>query len=69
MVSGGGGKGLYPVGRSKWTVFSKSAHHAVLVRIDGRRLSLEAIEPNGTVLDRMDLTAGCGDIDPRPSCM
>lgn len=53
VVSGGGGKGLYPLGRSEWTAFSKSAHHAVLVRVDGGRLSLEAIEPDGIVLDRM----------------
>ena len=56
VVSGGGGKGLYPVGTSGWTAFSRSAHHAVFVRVDARRLSLEAIEPDGTVLDRMDLS-------------
>jgi 3',5'-cyclic AMP phosphodiesterase CpdA len=54
IVSGGGGKGLYPAGRSEWTAFSKSTHHAVLVRIDGDRLSLEAVEPDGTVLDRLE---------------
>lgn len=55
VLSGGGGKRLYPVGRSEWTAFSKSAYHAVLVRVDGGRLSLEAVEPDGTVLDRTDL--------------
>nr|MDP9478265.1 metallophosphoesterase [Actinomycetota bacterium] len=56
VLSGGGGKRLYPVGRSEWTAFSKSAYHAVLVRVDGGRLTLEAVEPDGTVLDRMDLS-------------
>ena len=55
VVSGGGGKGLYPAGRSEWTAFSKSAHHAVFVRIDGEHLTLEAVEPDGAVLDRLDL--------------
>jgi hypothetical protein len=55
VVSGGGGKRLYPAGRSKWTAFSKSTHHAVLVRIDGERLYLEAVEPDGAVIDRADL--------------
>jgi predicted phosphodiesterase len=55
VVSGGGGKRLYRAGRSKWTAFSRSTHHAVLVRIDGERLSLEAIEPDGIVMDRVDL--------------
>jgi predicted phosphodiesterase len=54
IVSGGGGKGLYPAGRSEWTAFSKSTHHAVLVRIDGDRLSLKAVEPDGIVLDRLE---------------
>jgi hypothetical protein len=46
---------LYRAGKSKWTAFSKSAHHAVLVRVDGRHLSLEAVEADGTVVDRMEL--------------
>ncbi len=37
------------------TAFSESAYHAVLVHVDGGRLSLEAVKPDGTVLDRMDL--------------
>ena len=56
VLSGGGGKGLYPAGRSEWTAFSKSTHHAVVVRIDGERLSLEAVEPDGTVIDHADLS-------------
>jgi predicted phosphodiesterase len=56
VLSGGGGKSLYPAGRSAWTAFSKSTHHAVMVRIDGERLSLEAVEPDGTVIDRADLS-------------
>jgi predicted phosphodiesterase len=55
VVTGGGGKDLYRAGRSKWTAFSKKVHHAVLVRIDGERLSLEAIEPEGAVVDRLEL--------------
>ncbi len=56
VLSGGGGKGLYPAGRSEWTAFSKSTHHAVVVRIDGEHLSLEAVEPDGTVIDHADLS-------------
>jgi predicted phosphodiesterase len=55
VVSGGGGRRLYRAGKSKWTAFSKSAHHAVLVRIDGEHLSLEAVEPGGSVIDRTKL--------------
>jgi 3',5'-cyclic AMP phosphodiesterase CpdA len=55
VVSGGGGRRLYRVGKGKSTAFSKSAHHAVLIHLGGGRLSLEAIEPGGTVFDRSDL--------------
>ena len=55
VVSGGGGRALYEAGESEWTAFSKSTHHAVFVRIAGGHLSLEAVEPNGTVVDRLYL--------------
>ncbi len=55
VVSGGGGKSLYKAGRSEWTASSRSVHHAVYVRIKDEHLSLEAIEPDGRVLDRLDL--------------
>jgi len=55
VVSGGGGRRLYPAGRSARTVSSVSAHHAVLVRVDGGHLSLEAVEAGGTDVDRLDL--------------
>jgi predicted phosphodiesterase len=55
VVTGGGGKDLYRACRSKWTAFSKKIHHAVLVRINGERFSLETIEPEGNVVDRLNL--------------
>ena len=55
VVSAGGGKMLYEAGKSPWTAFSKSAHHAVLVHVDGERLFLEAVKPDGALLDRLDL--------------
>ena len=55
VVSGGGGRRLYQAGRSDRTASSVSAHHAVLVRVDGRHLSLEAVEAGGKVVDRFEL--------------
>jgi acid phosphatase type 7 len=54
VVSGGGGRRLYPAGKSRLTACTRSAHHAVLVRVDGGRFSLEAVKPDGTVFDRFD---------------
>jgi 3',5'-cyclic AMP phosphodiesterase CpdA len=56
VVSGGGGRRLYPAGMDRLTARSRSAHHAVLVCVDGTRLSLEAVEPDGTVFDRFEPT-------------
>ncbi|HSK83316.1 MAG TPA: metallophosphoesterase [Rubrobacter sp.] len=55
VVSGGGGRRLYPAGNGEFTASSVSAHHAVLVRVSGRRLSLEAVEVGGKVVDRLEL--------------
>lgn len=57
VVTGGGGKDLYPAGRSRWTAFSESAHHATRVRIEGDRLLLEAVRTDGNVMDRLELQA------------
>jgi acid phosphatase type 7 len=65
VVSGGGGRRLYRAGKSKWTAFSKSAHHVVLVRVDGGHLSLEAVEADGTVVDRMELYQPYASRPPR----
>ncbi len=54
VVSGGGGKRLYPAGESVWTARSASAHHAVFVRAEGERLSLKTLEPGGSVLDHVE---------------
>lgn len=55
VVTGGGGKELYRTGESGWTAFSASEHNAVRVRLEGGRLHLEALRPDGSVLDRLDL--------------
>jgi 3',5'-cyclic AMP phosphodiesterase CpdA len=57
VVSGGGGRRLYPAGKGRLSACSRSAHHAVLVRIVGGRLSLNAIEPDGNVFDRFESMA------------
>ena len=54
VVSGGGGRRLYPAGKGRLTACSRSAHHAVLVRVASGRFSLEAVGPDGTVFDRFD---------------
>jgi predicted phosphodiesterase len=51
VVSGGGGAPLYEVGKSDWTIESKSIHHFCLVKIAGRKLSFKAININGKVFD------------------
>ena len=49
--SGGAGKRLSPAGESASTARSASAHHVVFVHAEGERLVLEALEPDGNVID------------------
>jgi 3',5'-cyclic AMP phosphodiesterase CpdA len=55
VVSGGGGKMLYPVRGGWFTAVARSAHHAVLVRVGDGRLVLEALGTDGAVFDRLEL--------------
>lgn len=60
VVSGGGGKELYPAGKSEWTAFSRSAHHAVRVRIKGNHLVLEATGTDSRIMDSVRIDNGTG---------
>ena len=55
VVSGGGGRRLYPAGNGELTASSVSAHHAVVVRVSSSRLLLETLKVGGKVVDRLDL--------------
>jgi predicted phosphodiesterase len=55
VVSGGGGRRLYPAGNGELTASSVSAHHAVVVRVSSSRLLLETLEVGGKVVDRLEL--------------
>ncbi len=57
IVTGGGGKRLYKARNRSWTAASASAHHATFVRVTGESLTLEAVKPDGTVLDRLNMRA------------
>ncbi|HUS15647.1 MAG TPA: metallophosphoesterase [Chloroflexia bacterium] len=56
VVTGGGGKQLYDVGRQEWTAESAMVSHFVQVQLDGSRLHLEAIDATGKVFDQLDLS-------------
>ncbi len=58
LVTGGGGKRLYKARNKGWTAASASAHHATFVRVTRESLNLEAVKPDGTILDRLDIRAG-----------
>lgn len=51
VVTGGGGKGTKPVGRSEFTAFSQQVLHFVFVEIEGDRLTLHAIDGTGREFD------------------
>jgi acid phosphatase type 7 len=55
VITGAAGAGLYPVGRSAWTAFSRSVHHYVRGTVSSSDLSLEAVDASGAVIDRFSL--------------
>jgi len=67
IVTGGGGAGLYDVGRSEWTAFARKTYNFVSVSVKGSALTLSAIDDEGKVFDGLSLGKGAGggfgDID------
>jgi hypothetical protein len=63
VVTGGGGAGLYPVGRNEWTAYSRSADHYVRALVSPTDLTLEAVGANGSVFDRFTLNRSLQDND------
>lgn len=56
LTSGGGGAPLYPVGDAyPETKFQQSAHHYVHFTVEAKKLTLEAVDLDGKVLDRFSV--------------
>jgi hypothetical protein len=56
VVTGGGGRGLYPSGTSSFTASSRSAFHVVVVDVSGGTLTLTSLALDASVLDRATIT-------------
>jgi hypothetical protein len=56
IVTGGGGAPLYANAYSSWTQFSASEYHCCKIAISGNLLTLQAIKPDGTVIDTFSIT-------------
>jgi 3',5'-cyclic AMP phosphodiesterase CpdA len=56
VVTGGGGRGTYDVGRSSFTAFSEEVIHFVYVEVGGDELVLHAIDATGTEFDSLSIT-------------
>jgi hypothetical protein len=56
VVTGGGGVGTRPVGRSPFTAFSESVCHFLYITVAGDALTLHAIDGVGTEFDSLVLT-------------
>jgi hypothetical protein len=55
IVTGGGGKSLYSLREDPRLSFALSAYHWCRIRVEGRRLRLEAIGLDGVAFDRLEL--------------
>jgi 3',5'-cyclic AMP phosphodiesterase CpdA len=67
IVSGGGGGPLYRVIPQSFSAYAAAKYHTVFVTLDGCALTLQALEPDGTVLDTMTLTKTCRMPTPEPT--
>ena len=64
IVSGGGGASLYPVNPQPFSAHAEAAYHAVYVTVTGCTLQLQAVKPDGGVLDTLTLSKDCPAATP-----
>ncbi|MBI5566807.1 MAG: metallophosphoesterase [Chloroflexi bacterium] len=67
IVSGGGGASLYNITPQTFSAYAETAHHAVVVDVDGCALSLQAVKPDGTIFDTLTLNKVCAEPTPVPT--
>ena len=60
VVTGGGGRSLYPAGTSFFTAKSQSIHHFTQVDVSGPTIHLRAIAFDGTLIDEAQITKSGG---------
>jgi predicted phosphodiesterase len=53
VISGGGSAILYDVEDRDWLACGEPVYHFCLIQIDGRRMTLRAIKPDGAVFDTL----------------
>jgi hypothetical protein len=63
VITGGAGAGLYPIGRSTWTAFSRSIANYVRMTLSPTTITLEAVGTNGAVLDHFTLDRALQESD------
>lgn len=56
IVTGGGGRGTRPVGKSSFTAFSQEVEHIVYVEIEGNTLKAWAVDATGQTFDTVKIT-------------
>ena len=61
VVSGGGGASLYPcVDDEPWLAVCLSAHHFLVVEVEGRSISVRAVSDSGAQIDAFDFVESNG---------
>jgi hypothetical protein len=66
VVTGGGGAPLYPASGDWFTAYHSSLYHFLKVEVNGCRLHLDAIDPNGHVFDSYEMDR-CGHPTATPT--
>jgi predicted phosphodiesterase len=63
MTTGGGGAPLASVRPTPYHAYARTVHHFCLFHIQGDRLTLEVIDPEGRTVDRLAITKKDGRLD------
>ncbi len=64
IVTGGGGAGLYDIGRNSWTAYTEKSHHHCIVSVEGEEIAFEMIRIDGEVRDHLHLPPVPVEVNP-----
>ena len=63
ITTGGGGAPLKPIVKSEFHAVAASTYHFCLFKIDGNKLTMDAIDAKGTVIDHLEITKTDGRLN------
>lgn len=65
IIAGGGGAPLYEPDTASWIAYSEKAYHCCKIELNGDYFRMEAITPDGIIIDSLVMSTSCEEKEMR----